>query len=307
MIDFDLEWVHDNDGLDRFVAEIYAAVDADLRNAVSLEDYRHQFEQDHVVLARRNGAIVAWVKIGKSREEDTRLGRRVAFHAADEECACLTQLLLAARASSGTDGIYWAATTGDIQQRIAAHVGATVHQELFRIWHAPKHRWRSVDDLPPASTLQVRAPLSDALTSQYAQFYTAAGVKQCGETGCTTIWDETMIGEEMAMRDGSIYTEVLYDAEGLVAEAYAFTWLDEMCITVTHRGARSAVGLSTLVACLLKRVSASDPAIRAAMVQFDAEDMPVLAPAFAEAGFEEQGARALYHLRPVTAPPRLPA
>lgn len=307
MVDFDLEWVRDNDGLDRFVAEIYAAADADFRNAVSIEDYRHQFEQDSVVLARRNGVIVAWVQIGKSREEDTRLGRRVAFHAADEEGACLTQLLLAARASSGTDGIYWAATTGDIQQRIAAHVGATVHQELFRIWHAPKHRWRNVDDLPPASTQQVRPPLSDALISQYAQFYTAAGVRQCGETGCTTIWDETMIGEEMAVRDGSVYTEVLQDADGLVAEAYAFTWRDEMCITVTHRGARSAVGLSTLVACLLNRVSVSDPAIRAAMVQFDAEDIPLLAPAFAEAGFEEKGTRALFHLPAVTEPARLRA
>ncbi len=307
MVDYDLEWVRDSDGLDRFVAEIYAAADADFREAVSLEDYRHQFEQNPVVLARRDGDIVAWVQIVESRGDDEGLGRLVHFDAADEEAACLAQLLLAATADSGTEGIYWAATTGDIQERIAADVGAKVHQELFRIWHAPKHRWRSVDELPPASTMEVRAPLSDALTSQYAEFYTAAGVKQCGETGCTTIWDEAMIGEEMAARDGSVYTEVLHDADGLVAEAYAFTWRDEMCITVTHRGAHSAAGLSTLAAALLKHVSVSDPAIRAAMVQFDAEDMAVLAPAFAEAGFEEKAARALYHLRPVNEPARLPA
>lgn len=307
MVDYDLEWVRDSDGLDRFVAEIYAAADADFREAVSLEDYRHQFEQNPVVLARRDGDIVAWVQIVESRGDDEGLGRLVHFDAADEEAACLAQLLLAATADSGTEGIYWAATTGDIQERIAADVGAKVHQELFRIWHAPKHHWRSVDELPPASTMEVRAPLSDALTSQYAEFYTAAGVKQCGETGCTTTWDEAMVGEEMAARDGSVYTEVLLDTDGLVAEAYAFILGDEMCITVTHRAARSAAGLSTLVAALLKRVSVYCPAIRAAMVQLYAEDMPVLGPAFAAVGFEEKGTRALFRLRPVSEPARLPA
>ncbi|WP_312361254.1 hypothetical protein [Ensifer sp.] len=307
MVDYDLEWVRDSDGLDRLVAEIYDAADADFRDAVSLEDYRHQFAQDPVVLARRNRRVIAWVQIGESREEDALLGRRVAFHAADQDTVCLSQLLLAAGVDSGAEGIYWAATTGDIQERIAADIGAKVHQELFRIWHAPKHHWRSVDELPPASTMEVRVPLSDALTSQYAEFYTAAGVKQCGETGCTTTWDAAMVGEEMAARDGSVYTEVLLDTDGLVAEAYAFPLGDEMCITVTHRAARSAAGLSTLVAALLKRVSVYCPAIRAAMVQLYAEDMPVLGPAFAAVGFEEKGTRALFRLRPASEPARLPA
>ncbi|NVD38065.1 hypothetical protein HT585_04295 [Ensifer sp. HO-A22] len=157
----------------------------------------------------------------------------------------------------------------------------------------------------PASTVQVRAPLPDTLLSQYAQFYTAAGVKQCGEAGCTTIWDEAMIAEEMARRDASLYTEALLRAKGLTAEAYAFTWRDGMCISLTHRDAGSAE-LSTLIASLLQRVHTIDPVIGTAMFHLDDEDVATVGPALVEAGFEETGRRAIYHLLPDTEPATVP-
>lgn len=297
MVDFDLEWVRDNDALDRFVAEIYDAADAEFRAEVSQDDFRDQFRQDQVVLARRDGNIVAWVQVGEDRKDDTYPGRWALPSAKDGEEAALRHLLSAAVANFGGDGIAWIATTGTIKERTAREIGATVHRELFRIWQAPHHRWPSLDALPRASTVQVRSPLSDTLLSDYAQFYTAAGVTQCDETGCTTIWDEAMIAEDMAQRDASVHTEALYGENGLLAEAYAFTSRDEMCVMLTCKEAPNT-GLSTLVTSLLHRVHANDPTIRAAMIQLPAEDLDTIGPALTDAGFEETGTRVIYHLRP---------
>lgn len=306
MADFDVEWVRDSDALARFVAEIYAAADANFRAAVSLEDYRHQFEQDPVVLARRNGGVIAWVQIRDRPRDGTLPAKHVVPFADDKEAAALKQVLLAAVASSGGEGICWAATTGDIQQRVAADVGATLHRELFRIWHSPEQRWPSLAALPPASTLSVRPPLSDELLSRYARFYTAANVKRCGETSCTTAWDESMIAEDLSERDASVYTEVLCCANELVAEIYALTWENEMCIVPTLKDASNTTGLTTLIGTLLRRVQAANPTIHLAIALLQEEELATIGPAFAEAGFEETGRRAVYHLQPDVEPAAIP-
>ncbi|MGO4618599.1 hypothetical protein AB4Z34_01395 [Ensifer sp. 2YAB10] len=298
--------IRDGEAKEAVVVEIYATTDAGYREEVTLDEFREHLSESRIVVARKEERIVGWAGFHCDAERDTDettslRGAAITFHADQDDIHVLSRLLHAAAEEVRPDGVVWPSRIGEFHEQLAGETGAVAHRELFRVWQTPREAWPATSDFPLAETSAIRTPLADEALGRYADFFTKAKVTRCSEESCTTTWDTTMVAEELAQREGHGLTQVLDEQGCVTGEAFAFAGGDEMMLVITQHQATTK-GLTALIAALLERIRVTHPQIGIVTIEAEPDELGPLVPALAACGFEDKGARVLYHLRPRGAP-----
>ncbi|OWZ90881.1 hypothetical protein B9J07_25305 [Sinorhizobium sp. LM21] len=300
--------IRDGAAKDAFIDELYATTEASFRDEVPPEEFGERFSDTRFVVARRDAKLAGWLSLRPPTEGDDKRAADRGWHAMPShdlhDAEILARLLRLAAVEAGSEGIIWHSRKTALNQQVVEMTGATALRDLFRTWQASPKRWPAAIAKPKdgAVVYAVQAPLPENLLAKFVDFLTRAGISDCSGETCTTTWDADSVAQRIADWDeGGLLMQWLEHHDLVVAEAYAFVWSDEMMIHITEHHAPSC-GLIALVAALLQRIPAAYPDIRVATVELQEDERARLEPVLASCGFEDKGARTLYHLRPQGTP-----